>query len=123
MGDGSLVKRDSLTIPMPDLLRALTSNIGKKLTSFIARADDTEVIASWIAGEPLPGDVDKRLRLAYQIVMTLTIHDSPAVAQTWLMGINPELGDRCPIRLLKEANLEDEAALIVGAARTFAAFG
>jgi len=129
MGNGSLARpdleaqRDSLALPMPDLLRALTSNIGKKLSAFIASANDTKVITSWIAGEPLPGDVEKRLRLAYQIVMTLTIQDSPAVAPAWLMGINPELDDRCPIRLLREANLEEIADLVVGAARTFAAIG
>lgn len=129
MGNGSTARpdlaaqRDSLTLPMPDLLRALTLNIGKKLTAFIASAADTKMVEYWMAGEPIPGDVEKRLRLAYQIVMTLTIQDSPAVAQAWLMGINPELGDRCPIRLLREANLEEEGALILGAARTFALLG
>jgi hypothetical protein len=55
--------------------------------------------------------------------MTLTIKDSPAVAQAWLVGVNPELGDRVPIRLLKESNLDQVAGTIVGAARAFAAGG
>jgi len=46
--------RNSLMLPMPEVLRTLTSNIGKKLTAFIASADDTEMIESWIAGEPHP---------------------------------------------------------------------
>jgi hypothetical protein len=55
--------------------------------------------------------------------MTLTIKDSPAVAQAWLVGVNPELGDRVPIRLLKESNLDQVAGTIVVAARAFAAGG
>jgi hypothetical protein len=31
--------RDSLMLPMPDLLRRLTSKIGKKLTAFVAGVD------------------------------------------------------------------------------------
>jgi hypothetical protein len=76
-----------------------------------------------MAGEPSPSDAENRLRFTYQIVMTLTIKDSPAVAQAWLMGVNPELGDRVPIRLLREGNLDQIAGPIMGAARAFAAVG
>jgi hypothetical protein len=55
--------------------------------------------------------------------MTLTAHDSPAVVQAWLMGVNPELGDRVPIRLLKENNLDQVAPLVLSAARAFSAGG
>jgi len=51
------------------------------------------------------------------------IKDSPAVAQAWLVGVNSELGDRVPIRLLRESNLDQMAGLIVGAERVFAACG
>jgi hypothetical protein len=115
--------RDSLMLPMPELLRTLTSTIGKKLTTYVAGVHDAKLIESWMAGEPSPSDMEKRLRFTYQIVMTLTIKDSPAVAQAWLVGVNPELGDRVPIRLLRESNLDQVAAPIVGAARAFAARG
>jgi hypothetical protein len=108
---------------MPELLRTLISKIGKKLTTYVASVDDAETIESWMAGEPLPSDAEKRLRFTYQIVMTLTIEDSPAVAQAWLMGVNPELGDRVPIRLLREGKLDQVAPPIVGAVRAFAAGG
>ena len=115
--------RDSLMLPMPDLLSTLTSKIGKKLTAYVAGVDDVKTIESWIAGEPSPIDAEKRLRLTYQIVMTLTIADTPAVAQAWLIGINPELDDRVPLRLLIEGNLDQVAGDIVGAARTIVAGG
>jgi hypothetical protein len=115
--------RHSLLLPMPDLLSTLTQKIGKKLAAYVAGVDDAKTIESWIAGEPSPKDAEKRLRLTYQIVMTLTIADTPAVAQAWLMGINPELDDRVPLRLLREGNLHQVAGHIVGAARAFAAAG
>jgi hypothetical protein len=108
---------------MPELLRALISKIGKKLTTYVTGVNDAKMIESWMAGEPSPSDAEKRLRFTYQIVMTLTIQDSPAVAQAWLMGVNPELGDRVPIRLLREGKLDQVAGPIVGAARAFASGG
>jgi hypothetical protein len=115
--------RKSLMLPMPDLLSTLTSQIGKKLTTYLAGVDDIRAIESWIAGEPSPKDAERRLRLTYQIVMTLTIADAPAVAQAWLMGINSELNDQVPLRLLREGNLDQVAGDIVGAARAFVAAG
>lgn len=115
--------RNSLLLTMPELLRTLISNVGKKLTAFVAGVDHPEITESWIAGEPSPPDVEKRLRFTYQIVMTLTLKDSRAVAQAWLVGVNPDLGDRVPIRLLRESNLNEVAGPIVSAARAFAAGG
>jgi hypothetical protein len=115
--------RDSLILHMPDLLSTLTSKIGKKVTAYVAGVDDVKTIESWIVGEPLPQDAERLLRLTYQIVMTLTMTDTPAVAQAWLMEINPELDERVPLRLLREGNLDQVAGDIVGAARTFVAGG
>jgi hypothetical protein len=70
--------RNSLMLPMPELLRTLISKIGKKLTTYVAGVQDIRMIESWVAGEPSPSDAEKRLRFTYQIVMTLTIRDPPA---------------------------------------------
>jgi hypothetical protein len=115
--------RNSLTLPIPDLLSTLISKIGKKLTAYVAGVDDAKTIESWIEGEPVPGDAERRLRLTYQIVMTLTIADTPAAAQAWMTGINPELDDRVPLRLLREGDLDQVAGDIAGAARAFLAGG
>jgi hypothetical protein len=115
--------QDSLILPMPDLLSTLTSKIGKKLTAYVAGVGDVKTIESWIAGEPSPKDAERRLRLTYQIVMTLTIADTPAVVQAWVLGINPKLDDRVPLRLLREGNLDQVSGDIAGAARAFLAGG
>jgi hypothetical protein len=33
-------------------------------------------------------------------------HEGPRVVQAWLAGLNPELKDRMPIRLLRDENVE-----------------
>jgi hypothetical protein len=44
---------------------------------------------------------------------------SPHIAQAWLMGLNPELGDRVPISLIREDNLEQLTTLILQAAKQY----
>jgi len=65
--------------------------------------------------------VEARLRFTYHVVRTLAEHDSPQVVQSWLTGINPELGDRVPLRLLRDGDLDTVAPEILGAARAFLA--
>ena len=45
------------------------------------------------------------------------------VVQGWLTGVNPELGDRIPLRLLREADLNILGPEIMAAARAFIAGG
>jgi len=59
--------------------------------------------------------------LRVPVARTLNEHDSPRVVQAWLTGVNPELGDRVPLRLLKEGNLDEIAPKVLGAARAFIA--
>jgi hypothetical protein len=41
------------------------------------------------------------------------------VVQAWLTGVNPELGDRVPLRLMRENEIDAVAPAILGAARAF----
>jgi hypothetical protein len=115
--------RQSLTLPLPEIASELVEVIGKKLTAYIGNAKDTRAVDRWIAGREAYKDAEPRLRFAYQVVMILRKRDSPEVVQAWLMGINPELNDRTPIRMLKEEPLDIAGPLILGAARAFAAGG
>ena len=55
------------------------------------------------------------------MVRTLSEHDSPKVVQAWLTGVNPELGDRVPLRVLRDGEVATIAPEILGAARAFIA--
>jgi len=49
----------------------------------------------------------------------LAEREDPTVIQSWLTGLNPELSDRVPLRLMRENDLEIVAPEIMGAARVF----
>jgi hypothetical protein len=77
----------------------------------------------WIEGTDPYGDAEPRLRLTFQVVRTLLNHDPPKVVQAWLTGVNPELGDRVPLRLLREGDIEVIAPEVLAAARAFISGG
>ena len=62
------------------------------------------------------------MRRAYVAALTLREGDHPRVVQAWFTGVNPELDDRSPFRVLAEGT-EDEARAVLGAARAFRAGG
>jgi len=53
------------------------------------------------------------------VARALSEHDSPAVVQAWLTGVNPELGDRVPLRLMRENEIEAVAPDILSAVRVY----
>ena len=74
-------------------------------------------------GSEIYGEGETRLRFAFQVVRTLSEHDSPAVVQAWLTGVNPELGDRVPLRLMHEGEVGAITPEILRAVRAFLAGG
>ncbi|MGH7756284.1 MAG: DUF2384 domain-containing protein [Vulcanimicrobiaceae bacterium] len=114
--------RVATTAPFAALVQELSATLGKKLTAYLAGVKDTRAIDRWIAGaEPYKG-ADGRLRRAYVVALTLRESDHFRVVQAWFTGLNPELDDRAPIRLLAEGT-EDDARAVLGAARAFRAGG
>lgn len=115
--------REAISLPFPELVSQLTGLIGRKLSAYVAGVKDVRTVDGWIKGNSPYGDAEERLRLAFQVVRTLTDHDSPRIVQAWLTGVNPELGDRVPIRLLREGDLNVVGPEVMGAARAFIAGG
>jgi hypothetical protein len=120
---GLLAHRESLNLSFVDLVSRLADAIGRKLTAYVAGVKDVRAVERWISGSQPYGEVESRLRLTFQVVRTLLDHDSPQVIQAWLMGVNPELGDRVPLRLLREGDLVVVAPEVLAAARAFIAGG
>ena len=113
--------REAISLQWSDVVNRLIELLGKKLTAYIAGVKDVRALDRWLAGTAPYGDVEARLRFAYQVARTLAENDSPQVVQAWLTGVNPELGDRVPLRLLREGDLDAIAPEILGAARAFLA--
>jgi hypothetical protein len=111
--------RESLRLSTKEIAAQLVSLIGRKLTAYVGGVRDVRAVDRWIEGREMYGDGEQRLRFAFQLVKMLAEKEEPRVIQSWLMGLNPELGDRVPIRLMREKELERVAPEIMGAARAF----
>ncbi len=108
--------RAAVTAPFDELMHGLGEVLGKKLAAYLAGALNTD-------RDP-DGDAPatERLRRPYIVALMLRSRDFPSVVQAWFTGLNPELDDRSPIRILTEGT-EDEARAVLGAARLFLAVG
>ncbi len=115
--------RESLRLPITEIVSQLVAILGRKLTAYIAKVKDVRAVDRWIAGGEIYGDAEQRLRFAFQVARTLREQDTPAVVQAWMTGVNPELGDRVPLRLMREGDLNIVGAEILRAARAFLAGG
>jgi hypothetical protein len=58
-----------------------------------------------------------------QVTRMLRDYDSPVVSRAWMIGTNPELEDRVPVRLLRAGKLGEVGSEILRAARAFLAGG
>jgi hypothetical protein len=91
-------------LQFPSLVEELAKIIGKKLPPTLPRS---KTPGPSTAGSPVESykGVEGRLRLTCRLAKVLNDHEGPQVTQAWLMGLNPELTDRVPIRLLREVDL------------------
>jgi hypothetical protein len=115
--------RDALRYSTPQVVTELVEVLGRKLTAYLGGVKDTRALNRWMEGGQIYGDAEQRLRLAFQVARTLSHEEQASVVQGWFMGMNPELGDRSPIRLLREEPLEKCGPEVLSAARAFAAHG
>ena len=115
--------REVLRLPASKVVEKLVEIVGRKLTAYIGGVKDARAVDRWIAGGEIYGDAKSRLRFAFQVACALSEHDSPTVVQAWLTGVNPELGDRVPLRLMRENEIDAVAPAILSAARAFLAGG
>ncbi len=115
--------REAMRLPASKVVEKLVEIVGRKLTAYIGGVEDARAVDRWIAGGAIYGGAESRLRFAFQVARALSEHDSPAVVRAWLTGVNPELGDRVPLRLMHENEIEAVAPDILNAARAFLAGG
>jgi hypothetical protein len=107
--------------PFSFLVKELTDILGAKLVAYIAGVTETRAVHEWATQgrEPKVPNVVPRLRLAFQVARLISQHDTHEVVQAWFQGLNPQLGDRSPARLLRERDISEVGPEIVSAARAF----
>jgi hypothetical protein len=129
MGTSSLSRPDlaahrrAVQASFAEIVTELVPILGKKLTAYIGGVKATRVREGWMQGGMKPyRDADPQIRLAYRIAKTLSEHESARVVQAWFTGLNPELEDRAPTRLLRE-EVAKAGPELLNAMRAFLAGG
>ena len=115
--------REALRLPASKVVEKLVEIVGRKLTAYIGGVKDARAVDRWIAGGAIYGEAESRVRFAFQVARAINEHDSPAVVQAWLTGVNPELGDRVPARMMRENEIDAVAPAVLSATRAFLAGG
>ena len=108
----------------PVAVKELEAILGAKLVAYIAGVTETRAVREWAEGtrearEPVP----QRLRVALRLARMICDADGPEIAQAWFAGLNPQLDDRSPARLLREGELDTVGPLVLSAARAFVVGG
>jgi hypothetical protein len=116
-----LAAHNEITRMLPDaIVSGLAEILGKKMTALLAGVKDVRTVDAWIGGREAGRKFDiERLRLALRIAKMLRGRDDKRVVQAWFMGLNPQLGDRSPARLLRDGDLLSDGEDVLRAARAF----
>ncbi len=108
----------------PEVVREVRDILGPKLCAYLGSVKETRAVHQWADGSRKPSaDVQRRLRTALQAAAPIAAVDSAAIAQAWFQGLNPQLDDRSPLRLLREGDLDEVGPEVIGTARAFLASG
>jgi hypothetical protein len=104
----------------PEVAAALRKILGLKLCAYLGSVKETRAVNEWAEGGREPSEaVQRRLRLAFQLAGAIADVDGAEVARAWFQGLNPQLGDRSPARLLREGDLDEVGPEVIGAERAF----
>jgi len=116
--------RDSVNLDVADLVDGLRDVLGAKLVAYLAGVQETRAVRQWAEGiRRMPFDTEARLRLAYHVAGIVAESNAPRVVQTWFQGMNPQLEDRAPARLIRETDPHQSGPEVLAAARAFARLG
>jgi hypothetical protein len=115
----------AIRVSVPEAVAELRDLLTARVVAYLADVTETRAVNEWANGtRTIRGpETEARLRLALQIAVMLAEQDDPRVVQAWFTGLNPQLDDRSPARLLREGDIDEIGPLVIGAARAFLAGG
>ena len=111
--------------PFKAVAKELIDILGAKLVAYIAGVREARAVQQYAHDNRSPRHpaIEPRLRLALRVARFISQHDSKEITQAWFMGLNPQLDDRSPARLLREGEIHEVGPEIVAAARAFVVGG
>jgi hypothetical protein len=110
----------SVRAPFPEVASTLRAILGAKLCAYLGSVKETRAVHEWADGIREPSaPTQQRLRLALQVAVAISDVDGPEVTRAWFQGLNPQLDDRSPARLLREGHLDEVGPDVIAAERAF----
>jgi hypothetical protein len=104
----------------PEVVAQLRSILGAKLCAYVGSVKETRAVNEWADGTRTPSDeTQQRLRLALRVALAITDTDGAEVTRAWFQGLNPQLDDHSPARLLREGDLTEVGPDVIAAERAF----
>ncbi|TIH30799.1 hypothetical protein [Subtercola vilae] len=111
---------DSIRRPVPEIVNDLRTVLGAKLVAYIAGVTETRTVREWAEASRRPAPTaEDRLRLTHRIVTLIGQSEGERVVPTWFQGMNPQLSDRSPARVLHEDDFDEAAPRVLAAANAF----
>jgi phage-related minor tail protein len=107
-----------------EIVSSLRETLGAALVAYLGGVRETRAVREWAEGVRSPsGEAVQRLRTSYYVMAMLRDRESPATVASWFQGMNPELEDVAPARVLREQDLDTAGPAVLSAARSFIAHG
>lgn len=116
--------RQSVNLEIAPLVNELRAMLGAKLVAYLGGVQETRAVRQRAEGtRNRPAETEARLRLAYYVAGIVAETNGHRVVQSWLQGLNPQLEDRAPARLIREMPPNQIGPEVLAAARAFARLG
>jgi hypothetical protein len=104
----------------PEVVTMLNEILGSKLCAYLGSVKEARAVHEWADGTREPNDMTRqRLRVALRVALAIADTDGAEVTRAWFQGLNPQLDDRSPARLLREGDLAEVGPAVTAAERAF----
>jgi hypothetical protein len=114
-----IAHEQTIRATVPEMAAHLQEIFGRRLTAAIFGIADPKAVGRYAHGEQSPQpEIEQHLRAAYQVTVLLGQVETPQAIRAWFLGMNPQLDDMAPARVLRS-----EPERVMQAARLFLAGG
>lgn len=107
---------EASSLPIDRVVTRLRSAIGVRLVAYVGGATSTSTVTAWADGNTVPdADTASRLRTTFEVTLILAQRLDPTTMTTWFKGMNPELNDEAPARVVRESPAGQNHRVLVAA--------
>lgn len=112
--------KEAYRLEIREIAAVLQETLGQRLTAYAIGIKDPKAIGRYARGEQAPqSNQERNIRELFRLTRLLLEHETPATVRAWMIGLNPELGERPPADVLHEMDHQS----VLRAAEAFVAGG